>query len=375
MTVLQKDPTLGPDIIHYDEFLERIRFVNSPVRDWRDDDDTRLTVHMQQAVGLINVSESVVASAVRHVARQRPRHCVRDYLRAERWDDTPRIAYAFEEHWGAEASPSQPSDYIRAISANFFIGLVARVMAPGCQLDHMVVFEGAQGIGKSRALRALGAPWYLLAAESVAHKDFFQALPGSWLVEIGELDSFGRAERERIKLAVSTPEDTYRSSYGRHAQRHPRQCVFAGTTNRDDWGNDDSGLRRFWPIHCGVIDTGAIAELRGQWFAEALTLYLAGARWWDTPGSTLDVQADRQSEDPWMVTVLEWLIGRPDATSSEILVGALKFREADIGRPEQNRIGNILRLAKWKRQSVRRGSNVVKAWVRIVTESDGYVVL
>lgn len=371
VTVLQKDPALGPTSVWYDEFLDRILTANSATREWRDDDDTRLTVYMQESVGMLNVAESIVSSAVRHVARQRTRHCVRDWLHSLTWDGEPRIAHAFEDHWGADASAAQPSDYIRAVSANLFIGLVARVESPGCHLDNMVVFEGAQGIGKSKALRVLGAPWYLLAAESVTSKDFFQTLPGSWLAEIGELDSFSRAERERVKVAISTPEDTYRASYGRHAQRHPRQCVFAGTTNRDDWGNDDSGLRRFWPIHCGRIDVGAIAALREQWFAEALAAFQARASWWDTPDSTRAVQADRQAQDAWSQTVLEWLIGRDDATPTEILVGALKFKEADIGLREQIRIGSILRLHGWTRGSLRRGSSVPKGFKRPVDGVDG----
>jgi predicted P-loop ATPase len=364
VTVLQKDPSLGPSFIWHDEFLDRIMVANSPTREWRDDDDTRLTVYMQQETCMPAIAESLVSSAVRHVARQRSRHCVRDWLTSLTWDGEPRIAHAFEDHWGAESSASQPCDYIRAVSANLFIGLVARVMAPGCHLDNMVVFEGAQGIGKSKALRTLGAPWYLLAAESVTSKDFFQALPGSWLAEIGELDSFSRAERERIKVAISTPEDTYRSSYGRYAQKHPRQSVFAGTTNRDDWGNDDSGLRRFWPLRCGLINIGAIADLREQWFAEALAAYRTGAHWWETPASARAVQADRQAEDAWTFTVLEWLTGKEDATASEILVGALKFRESDIGLREQTRVGGILRLHGWVRKSLRRGSAVPKGFMR-----------
>jgi predicted P-loop ATPase len=370
VTVLQKDPLWTPDRLWHDEFLDRILVANSQTREWRDDDDTRLTVYMQQETGMPAIAESIVASAVRHVARQRSRHCVRDRLTGLIWDALPRIALAFEDCWGVEATPEQPLDYIRAVSANLFIGMIARIMAPGCHLDNMVVFEGAQGIGKSKALRVLGAPWYLLSAESVSSKDFFQVLPGCWLAEIGELDSFSKAERERVKVAISTPEDTYRSSYGRHAQKHPRQCVFAGTTNRDDWGNDDTGLRRFWPIRCGIINVDAIAAIKDQWFAEALVCYRAGATWWETPLSTRAVQADRQAEDAWTPTVLDWLIGRSDATSGEILINALKFRESEIGRPEQNRIGSILRLAGWTKKPIRRGARLVKAWVN-VTDDDG----
>jgi len=61
--------------------------------------------------------------------------------------------------------------------------------------------------------------------------------------------------------------------------------------------------------------------------------------------------------------VLDWCLGKPDVTSAEVLVGALKVKEADISRVEQNRIGTILKLAGWKRQTVRRMSRPLKAWV------------
>lgn len=370
--VLQKDPQWNNTIFWYDEFLDRVLVQNSPLREWRDDDDTRLTVYLQQSVPMVTLSEAHAASAVRYVARQRTKHCVRDWLSTLAYDGVPRIAHALEDYWGAESSARQPSEYLRAVSANLFLGLVARVLHPGCQLDTMVIFEGPQGIGKSRALRALGGEWYMLASESVTHKDFFQSLPGKLIVEIGEMDAFSRAERERVKLAISTPSDRYRSSYGRRAEDHPRQCSFFGTTNRDDYGNDDTGLRRFLPVLCGAIQVTALSQTREQLFAEAYHRIRAGEAWWQTPEQpTLDVQRDRQSEDVWTTDVLEWLIGKPEATSAEILQGALKFRAGDMTRTEQLRVGSILRLAGWKRQTVRRGGLIVKAWTSpTVTDAD-----
>lgn len=355
----------GPDKFWYDSFLDRMQISESPPREWTDDDDVKATVYMQQDVGMRTISTLHVASAAAHVARQRPRHCVRDYLASLTWDQTPRIAHAFEDHWGVIPGPDQPSDYVRAVSANFFIGLIARVMAPGCQLDTMVVFEGAQGIGKSRALRILGGDWYMLAAESVTSKDFFQALPGKWLVEIGELEAFSRAERERIKLAISTPTDRYRGSYDRRSSDHPRQCLFAGTTNRDDWGSDDTGLRRFWPVRCSQIDIPSIATHRPEWLAEALAAYRAGATWWDVPATTLDVQRDRQHEDIWTDVVLQWCATQQaltEVTVATIAREALKCRDADLTRSEHNRIGSILRIAGWTNANLRRNGRQTKIW-------------
>ncbi len=372
VTVMHHDPTWGPDTLYYDEFQDRVIVVNSPTREWRDDDDTRLTVYMQQDVGMVSIAESQVASAVRYVARQRTRHCVRDYLQTLTWDGEPRIAEALQYLWGVQPTEAQPIDYIQAVSANFFIGLIARVMRPGCQLDTMLILEGAQGIGKSRSLRILGGDWYMLAAESVASKDFYQALPGKWLIEIGELDAMSKADRERTKIAISTPTDRYRSSYGRRAVDHPRQCLFVGTTNRTDYGNDETGLRRLWPVMCGAINTDALIDLRPQLFAEAFTAFQQGATWWETPGSTTDVQRDRQHEDAWTATVLDWLTMKDETTSTDILTNSpLKFQEGHVGRGEQGRISSILTLNGWRRQTIRWNGRPVKGFKRIVTDDEG----
>lgn len=361
--VLQHDPDFGPDRLYYDIFLDRVLTVDGSItRQWRDDDDTRLTVYMQQDVGMLSIAESHVASAVRYVARQRTRHCVCDWLDSLVWDGVERIALALEDFWGAQPAPNQPSDYLRAVSANFFLAPVARVRQPGCQVDTMVIFEGAQGIGKSRALRILGGPWYMLAAESVTSKDFFQVLGGCWVVEIGEMDSFSRAERERTKLVISTPTDRYRPSYGRYARDYPRQCIFAGTTNHDDYGNDDTGLRRFLPVKCGDIDIAGLTAARDQLFAEAAHHIAAGAPWWDVPRA-LDAQRDRQADDVWTTVVLDHLMGKAETTVAELLRDALKMRDADMSHSHKLRIGSILRLAGWTKSNLRRHGTQSKTWV------------
>lgn len=361
--VLQHDPSYAPDRLHYDEFLDRVLTRDGDViRQWRDDDDTRATVYMQQTVGLLTIAESHVASAVRYVARQRVRHCVRDYLSALTWDGVERLSFMLQDFWGVEPAANQPIDYIQAVSANMIRGLVARVLFPGCQLDTMVIFEGPQGIGKSRALRVLGGPWYALASESVTSKDFFQTLPGSWLVEIGEMDAMSKADRERTKLVISTPVDRYRPSYGRHVHDYPRQCIFAGTTNHDDYGNDDTGLRRLLPIRCGDIDIDGLVAVRDQLFAEALRDVRAGATWWELPPTAAQAQSDRQAQDVWTATVLDFVLSRPEVSLAEVLRDGLKLRDADMTRAHEIRVGRILKLSGWTKRDARRGPKVTKVW-------------
>lgn len=365
--VLQHDPTLGPDVIWRDEFTDCIMVRNSEPREWRDDDDTRLTVYMQDHTGLVNMQERTVASAVRLVARQRTKHCVREWGTGLVWDGVPRLETAFIDYWGAEDMP-----YSRAASSNFFIGAAARILRPGCKLDTMPVFEGPQGIRKSTALQVLGGDWYSIAHESVGSKDFRQGLPGVWILEIAELQSFSRADVMAVKNMLSAPHDDYRPSYGRHVVRFDRQCVMAGTTNADEWGNDDTGLRRFWPIRCGEIRLDLLAAARTQLFAEAFTAVRAGAAWWQMPPETSAIQRDRQHHDEWTGAILEWckLQAADEGVSiRDILTGPLKLSIDRHDKALQMRVGRILRLNQWERRKTRMGSDTSWLWYKVDTPS------
>lgn len=377
--VLQKDPLWSPARLWYDEFLDRVFVDDEGVREWRDEDDYKLTVYMQEVATMTTVADSVVSKAVRLVARQRSKHCVRDWLAGLTWDGTPRIADAFGTYWGATA---QPIDYVRAASQNFFIGLVARVQDPGCKLDTMPVFEGKQGSRKSSALDVLGGAWYAVINEAVSSKDFLQSLRGKWILEIGELQSFSRADVTHVKSMMSTRIDHYRPSYGRASVDYPRQCGFAGTTNGDDWGIDETGLRRFWPIQCGAIDLPGLRAVRAQLFAEAVAQHAQGLTWWEMPDAAEHQQAERQQYDDWSDAVTTWcdleaLKGADYLTIANIAVSALKLPLPQLDKSAQMRIARILRLAGWHRRTMRIGTNVLKGWVapggNVVTENDVFV--
>lgn len=358
--VLQHDPIFGPERIWYDEFLDRVMIAEHPLREWRDEDDTLITVDIQDRYGIVGVSSYVVGECVRFVAHQRTRHIILDWLNGLTWDQEPRIAHAFEDYWGTASD-----DYTRAASANLFIGLVARILRPGCKLDTMCVFEGPQGIKKSSALEVLGGEWYSASHETVGGKDFLQGMRGKWLMEIAELQSFAKADKRAIKNTLSTRNDDYRKSHGRHVKRYPRECVFAGTTNSDDWGDDDSGLRRFWPIVCGIINIKALILARDQLFAEAVAALTAGASWWEMPETAAGIQADRQSHDEWTASIQSWIQDQPPHSGlmvRDVLINALKVPIQACGKGEQMRVGRILRLAGWERKKSRVGNFTHWLW-------------
>jgi len=65
---------------------------------------------------------------------------------------------------------------------------VARVFEPGCQADYMIVLEGAQEKGKTRALEALfGTEYFSETGFNIDDKDSVQCLRGKWLHVFDEL--------------------------------------------------------------------------------------------------------------------------------------------------------------------------------------------
>lgn len=351
--ILESDPAYK-SALYFDVFLQRIIRQNSPTREWGDADDLEVTRHLQSTLGIPRFGRDIVSQAVVAVAHKRPRNCVREWVESLTWDEQPRLEHFFSDHMGAD-----DTDYVRCASRNFWLSLIARIFQPGCKVDNMIVLEGPQGVGKSTALQIIGGAWFAEQHESATNpKAFSEILQGKLLIEISEMDAFNKVEVNRVKQTISCPSDRFRQAYGRHAADHPRTCIFVGTTNRDDWNRDETGARRFWPITCGGdINLEGIRANRDQLFAEAKTRILAGEDHWKMPpDDTKRQQEERFNADPWHEKVIDILKGVSEITTSKILLD-LGVELPRQGRPEQMRVGQILRFMGWKRERSKTGKS------------------
>lgn len=85
-----------------------------------------------------------------------------------------------------------------------------------------------------------------------------------------------RAEANDLKAFITRQADVARKAYGRRSQTYPRQCVFVGTTNDDEYLKDATGGRRFWPVRTTVFDIESLVNDRDQLWAEAYMNYQLG---------------------------------------------------------------------------------------------------
>lgn len=315
-------------------------------------DAAELCLVMQRDIHIQKMSTATVSEACVTYAKRNGRHPVREWLSSlPPWDGCKRLERLINLAFGATED-----DYTASIGRCFMIGMVARVMNPGCQLDTMPVFEGGQGIGKTSALRILGGEWYSSNNASMQEKDFLQGLQGYWLIEIEELESVNRSSLERTKAILSRTRDDFRWSHGKNVRSYPRQCVFAGSTNSDSWNADSSGARRFWPVACSSIDLPWLRAHRAALYAEAMVRYLAGEDWYKVPSERArEEQELRRLEDSWTGDIERNIAGRTEYTIEDGM-RALELKPIERNRGAAMRIADILKTLGWRVKIVKKGT-------------------
>ncbi len=271
-------------VIGYDEFSEKTvcRKVTpcdrdgAPGGDWSDHMDMMAAIWMQRAWN-VEFSPTTVGQAVEVLARRHRFHPVRDALNAlAPWDGVQRNADWLSDRLGVEKT-----EYTALVGQFFLRGMIKRVMEPGCKFDYCLVLEGEQGKGKSSVARILSWHWFCDTDLDLTNKDSLMALPGHWVYEIAEMGGLMKAEERKQKSFLSRQEDEYRPPYGKRLIKVPRQSVFIGTTNEEEYLKDATGGRRFWPVLCqGDLDLDGLRNNLEQMLAEALADYRAGERCW-----------------------------------------------------------------------------------------------
>lgn len=375
ITLLRSTPQ-WQGIVSFDEFANSIHLAGTPPwatipldQPWSEYDNNLATDWVQQ--NELNVSRDTVAAAVWTIAHDRAFHPVRQYLERCRWDGTPRLDGWATTYLGvAPTWRSGPNDiqlpgYVETVAARWMISAVARVMQPGCKADCALILEGPQDRKKSTALRTLADPWFTDDFSEFGTKDAAIETAGVWIIELAELDSINRADTSKIKSFMSRQIDRYRAPYAQFPTSQPRQCIFAGSVNHQEYLKDETGGRRFWPLRCRRIDIDALARDRDQLWAEARDRYLSGERWYlsgdDSPeivAAAREAQQQRYLPDAWDGLVIEYIQKHllAEISVAEILRDVLGIPQADWRQPDQNRVARALRNLGWTRRQVRDGN-------------------
>jgi putative DNA primase/helicase len=331
-TILQHSPK-WKGVIAFDKFAQQVVIRRPPPwggpaadAPWTDDHETQTRIYFQRQYGL-NPGLGDTGRAVLRAAHENEFHPLVDRLESLTWDQTVRTPTWLPRYCGAPDTP-----YVCAIGQRWLISAVARAYQPGCQADHMLVFEGPQGLLKSTLLRTLAMrpEWYAHRISALGSKDSQIEVRGVWIFELAELEALRRAASGTSKSFLTALDDRYRPPWGTNTIRVPRGCVFGGSINPPADGRylpDSTGNRRLWPFPCQVIDIDGFTQVRDQLWAEAVRLYKAGAPWWLDTDELVKLataeQARRLIVHAWHDPISRWLAGRDDTSVQEVLTNVL----------------------------------------------------
>jgi len=250
-----------------------------------------VTANISTVRGMLNA----VASANSYVP-------LNDYLNGLVWDGEHRVDNFLRHYFSCD-----DTEYSRVISRKFMVSAAARALRPGCKMDTMLIIEGPQGLLKSTAIRELfGSEFFTDQISDLDSKDSKMEIQKSWAIEVGEMTKVTKGGQDSVKQFLSHQEDNFRLPYGTEVMNFKRRCILIGTINPDgnEYLDDPTGARRFWPVTAYKINIEGIKRDRNQLWAEAVQMLNDGVSWWLDEGTeeckaVTEQQGLRTSGDIW----------------------------------------------------------------------------
>lgn len=351
--------------IKYDEFSKQMYVIGETpwetannYRPWSNYDDSALFSIIQSAYELKQRND--LMDALKNVSIKNKFHPVKDVLNSLSWDGKEHIKNLLPDYLGCEKT-----EYVYEVMKLFLLGGISRIFQPGCKFDYCLILQGPQGLGKSTFLRllALDDSWFNDSLDSLDSDKSAQSLLGSWIIELAELKSLARTAGgvDSVKRFLSAQSDKIRLPYERRADVFLRQCIFAGTTNRLDFLQDETGNRRFLIVHTGIneptkslFEPEALEEIKQCW-AEAFHIYKNEKIRLVLPESCIaeaeQLQKDSVTDDGKVGIIEEYLKNKERTCAIEIWQEAL----GEDGRPakwQSSEINNIVdNFPDWKRMT------------------------
>jgi predicted P-loop ATPase len=179
MTAFREHPAWF-GVLAYDEFARETVVRAAPPWDakvsrweqraWSPHDDLLVAEWLQREG--IAVNSMVAAQAVEAVSRDRSIHPVREHLENLQHDGKSRL-----ETWLSDYLGAARTNYHEEVGRTIMVAAVARIFRPGCKVDTVPIFEGAQGAKKSTAVKTLFDPWFSDELADLGSKDCGHANP------------------------------------------------------------------------------------------------------------------------------------------------------------------------------------------------------
>ena len=196
-----------------------------------------------------HVSKQTVIDYITRYATRNKYNPVLSAIKSVKWDGKDRVSEIYDIF--KIPADTEEGKYSRIFIQKWLMqcvcGLFNDIENP-FSLDIILVFQGKQGIGKTRFFEMLALnPKFF--GEGICldprDKDSIIQATSKWISELGELGSTMKKDMDSVKAFLTKSTDEYRTPYGKANLHYPRITSFVGTVNDEQFLIDQTGNRRF----------------------------------------------------------------------------------------------------------------------------------
>lgn len=280
---------------------------------------------------------------------------VQAWVQSRPWDGTDRLQALFDTVRCVNDNEGSAERSLKeTVIKRWMLSAIHAAFSPyGVEAQGMLVFQGAQGIGKTQWLKSLVPSELDLVKDGVLlrpdDKDSVMQACSYWLVEVGELDStFRRSDIAQLKAFITQDEDVVRKPYASRESRFARRTVFFGSVNPREYLHDPTGNRRYWTVECEAIDNKHGIDTQQLW-AQVFEMWKAGESHNPTSDEWYLINANNteyMASDPIEERILSGYDWSQVAASNRWLTSTEVLRELGVDRPtkaETTTAGNLIR--------------------------------
>lgn len=343
-----------------------------------DDDYTKLNVYLvRQFKFNPKLKNDVVRLALNRVANARRFDSgVLWATRLPEWDGVERIEHFYPRYLHTEDTP-----YARALGLYQWTAQAARLMQPGAHVDIVPVWVSGQGTGKTSAVRALveAREHYAELDLSDHGDDLKRQMRGLLVGELNELHGLKGRAKQWTKGFVSRQDESWTPKYMEKKTTYQRRFVMIGTTNEEEFLEDETGNRRWAPIRVGdTQEIGLIERDRLQLWSEGIARWKQEGIIWKPVTELARAEHHKyEVQDEWEDRIWQYLnreefdgpspILRTYFTTSEVIQHGLGMEPRTMNGRCGARVGAILRRLGFRQESTRIAGKRTKIWISELT--------
>lgn len=342
-------------IVRYNEIRKEEEILIPNKAFTRDNEANASLAWLKSECSRFRMSAEAVKEFVVLLADENQYNPVQSWVQSRPWDGKDRLQELYDTVRCVNDEPGSGERKLKeTVIRRWMLSAIEAAFNPnGVSAQGMLVFQGAQGIGKTEWLKSLAPSDMDLIKDGLLlrpdDKDSVLQATSYWIVEIGELDStFRRSDIAQLKAFITQDLDVLRRPYAPRESRFSRRTVFFGSVNPREYLHDPTGNRRYWTVECEHVNAHHGINMQQVW-AQLFDIWMKGERHFPTTDEWYLINANNSeymAADPIEERVLSGYDWTQINASNRWMTATEVLQELGIERPtkaETTTAGNLIR--------------------------------